>query len=167
MAEPSPRSIRRLARSLPIIAACMAAVSTMLFALRLRVDLGPAGETVAVALVPATFLIAGVSAWLTARAAIAARVIARFWRLVAASHVAIAIGGLDIAVDLAHGGTIGAAAMVPTIGGSVLLMVAVLSVPVPGRPRGNATTVVLDLAIVVGSGTMVALFLVNDFDGAW
>src|SRR5262245_35704486 len=107
MADRDAQSSHRHAGSLPVLAGGLAVAAVVLFIVRVEWQLGTAGTVLAIALTPSTFLIAGGAAWRAARNARPDRVIRRFWRLVGASHVAVALSGLGIALDLARGAIVG------------------------------------------------------------
>jgi diguanylate cyclase (GGDEF)-like protein/PAS domain S-box-containing protein len=166
-AERNSQPSRRHAGSLPLLAGGLAAAAVVLFLLRAVWDLGTAGAVLAIVLTPSTFMIAGGAAWWAAETAHPDRVLRRFWRLVGTSHLAVALSGLGIALDLTRGEVVAPVTLALVVVATALLLAALVSVPLPVRVLGGRITIGLDLAIVFGSGALMALFLAGELDEAW
>jgi hypothetical protein len=150
-----------------VIAGGLAVAAVVLFCLRVRARLGAVGVTLATLLTPSTFLIAAVAAGprRPGRAQRRRRTRdRRFWWLLAGSNVAVTAGGVGLSLDLARDGTLRMTTIVPFIFATGAHAQRRGEPAFPTSSLGSRTTVVLDLAIVFGSGALMALFLLSGIE---
>ncbi|GIJ45746.1 hypothetical protein Val02_26320 [Virgisporangium aliadipatigenens] len=139
----------RLAVASTLLLAC----AVVLYAVRNAVDLGPVGAGAAWGLGPLNFAVATTATYLAARRP--DRVVRRFWTLLTATTV-LSLAGTTLGA-LHLGGTAVTGSLY--LCACLTLLVALLTLPVPGRSRAGWLSLGLDIGIVLVAFLLVVGFL--------